>query len=61
MDIFEVNTKDLADQFWREHGPPTAVERHMAIKVAKEAIIQALLSGQDHNPALLTLKKLTAQ
>ena len=47
-----------ADRYWAEKGPPTAVERHMAIRTAERALIDACLVGVDHGPALRMLRQL---
>lgn len=60
MDIEDIQDQADADQYWLEHGPPTAVERHMAIRTTERRLILTMLDGADHEPVLALLRRLMA-
>lgn len=61
MEITEVVDGGSADRYWLENGPPTAVERHMAIRVAERAVIAAALRGGDVAAATAVLRRLLGE
>lgn len=61
MEIEDIQDQADADQYWLEHGPPTAVERHMAIRTAERGLIRTVLAGLDHQNAATLLRRLMAE
>jgi hypothetical protein len=61
MEIEDIKTQEDADQYWLEHGPPTEVERHMAIRTTEKAIIRGSLSGAPTDGSVVLLRKLMGE